>query len=317
MDNWAKHTEAEFATRYAPTELNRLPPWMEELADTHKIVVAETLGNELTWELSLAPDKHGHSSLIHALSNSPRKVVGLLLGRIENWLIECGGLATNTNTNSAIAMSQRLRQITDIILNYGDENELAKLHNFAVDRLGHDLIFQQRLVWLMALMRINSVAGIGMLEKQIETVEPAEESIAVTWFANVFGDRQDPIGLSNGRFNPRLLLRLVRFVYKHVRIQDDVERDGSYTPDVRDDAEVARNRVLRALFEAKGDDGWAAKLKLASDPLCAHIKDRILAVAMRIGRKSSIPFLLMNPRQLLLIGVARRRPLQAMPCSPC
>ena len=33
------------------------------------------------------------------------------------------------------------------------------------------------------------------------------------------------------------------------------------------------------MLEAKGEEGWAAKLEMADDPLCAHFKDRILAVA--------------------------------------
>ena len=36
---------------------------------------------------------------------------------------------------------------------------------------------------------------------------------------------------------------------------------------------------MNALFEAKGEEGWAAKMEMANDPLCAHFKDRILAVS--------------------------------------
>ena len=60
---------------------------------------------------------------------------------------------------------------------------------------------------------------------------------------------------------------------------DDAEHEGSYSPDTRDYAERARNRIVNALFEAKGEEGWAAKLEMANDPLCAHFKDHIIAVA--------------------------------------
>ena len=36
---------------------------------------------------------------------------------------------------------------------------------------------------------------------------------------------------------------------------------------------------MNALLEAKGEEGWAAKLEMANDPLCSHSKDRIIAVA--------------------------------------
>ena len=139
--------------------------------------------------------------------------------------------------------------------------------------------FALRLVWLSTLMRIDPQTGVEKLADQIEIVEPSERSDAVTWLASLFGDRQDGIGLGDERFTPQLLLRLLRLAYRHVRIQDDAHHEGSYSPDTRDDAEQARNNIVTALFNAKGKEGLAAKLEMAADPLCAHFKDRILAVA--------------------------------------
>ncbi|OGU08937.1 MAG: hypothetical protein A2075_20895 [Geobacteraceae bacterium GWC2_58_44] len=78
---------------------------------------------------------------------------------------------------------------------------------------------------------------------------------------------------------PKLLLRLLRLAYYHVRIEHDAKHEGSYTPDTRDDAERARNEIVSALFDTKGEEGWTAKLEMADDPLCAHFKDRVRAVA--------------------------------------
>src|SRR5262249_3327982 len=66
---------------------------------------------------------------------------------------------------------------------------------------------------------------------------------------------------------------------QHIRVGEDAEHDGSYTPDTRDRAERARNTVVNALLDAPGPDGWAAKLEMASDPLFAHFKDRVVALA--------------------------------------
>ena len=62
-------------------------------------------------------------------------------------------------------------------------------------------------------------------------------------------------------------------------IADDVVHEGSYSPEERDHAERGRNAIVSAIFEANGEEGWAAKLEMAADPLCEHFKDRILAVA--------------------------------------
>lgn len=135
------------------------------------------------------------------------------------------------------------------------------------------------LVWLSTLMRIDSQAGVEKLADQIEMVEPSERSDAVTWLARLFGDHQDGIGLSDKRFTPQLLLWLLRLAYRHLRIKDDAHHEGSYSPDTQDDAEQTRNSIATALFNAKGEEGFAAKLEMAADPLCAHLKNRILAVA--------------------------------------
>ena len=60
----------------------------------------------------------------------------------------------------------------------------------------------------------------------------------------------------------------------------------------RDHAERARDEIVNALFDMKGEEGWAAKLEMAADPLCAHFKDRILAAAEehRAQEFDSAPF---------------------------
>ena len=127
--------------------------------------------------------------------------------------------------------------------------------------------------------RAFTSATTSALEDRLRTAEPGARSEAVKWFSVLFGDRHDEINLKTPAFTPQLLLRLLRLAYHHVRPIDDVEHEGTYSPDTRDHAERARIEIVNALFEAKGKEGWAAKLEMANDPLCAHFKDRILAVA--------------------------------------
>ena len=278
--DWAaklSDAEAELAARYAPIELNGLPQWIERLGDRHPNAVDRTLGNELSWELSRPPGEHGHSGLLQGIGYAPERVARLFLPRLESWL-DAGGDRIN-GADNATGMTERVRQVTRVILQHGDVAEIKRLRERALQRLEQQLPFALRLVWLSTLMRIDPQAGVEKLADQIEIVEPSERSDAVTWLASLFWDRQDGIGLDDERFTPQLLLRLLRLAYRHVRIQDDAHHEGSYSPDIRDDAEQARNNIVTALFNAKGEEGLAAKLEMAADPLCAHFKDRILAVA--------------------------------------
>ena len=129
-------------------------------------------------------------------------------------------------------------------------------------------------------MQISPELGVSRLEELIREVEPRADSEAVRWFSVLFGDHRDGISLETEAFTPELLLKLVRIAYRHVRRDDDVMHQGSTnTPDMRDSAQYARNAIVSAVFKAKGEEGWAAKLKMAEDPLCSHFRDRILAFA--------------------------------------
>ncbi len=269
--------EARLAVRYAQVELNGLPHWMESLVCVHPHVVEQVLGNELAWELNQPPGEHGHSSLLQGIGYASDQVAKLFLPRLESWLDAEGTLLISHD--NATGMSERIRQVTQVILEHGDSGELERLQKRALQRLSQKMLFAERFIWLSILMRINPQVGVTKFTEQIEGIEPAKRSEAVTWFAGLFGDRRDAIGLSDERFSPQMLLCLLRLAYTHVRLKDDAHREGSYTPDTRDDAEHARNNIVSALFNAKGEEGLAAKLEMAADPLCAHFKDRILAVA--------------------------------------
>jgi len=141
------------------------------------------------------------------------------------------------------------------------------------------------LIWLSTLIRLNPESGVDALEEKLRDIEPEPLSKAVVWFTKLFNERHDGINIRNNDFTPVLLLRLVRLAYLHIRRQDDAEHEGSYTPDMRDNAEYARNAILTALLESQGEEGWQVKHDMAIDPLFSHFKDRVLALAQEAWAK--------------------------------
>ena len=270
--------EAKLAARYAPIELNGVPLWMESLVDAHPDAVDAILGNELSWELERKPRAHGHSMLLQDLSYAPEPVAKLFLPRLHEWL---DGDADVVDDACDLAGNvERLQKVIGAMLKNGDEDTRARVLSVARRRLQDNLPEEIIFVWLPTLMRVNPELGVSELENRIRTVEPGARSEAIKWFSVLFGDRHDAINLKTPAFTPQLLLQLLRLAYHHVRPVDDIKHEGSsYSPGTRDHAEQARNEIVSALFEAKGEEGWAAKLEMATDPLCAHFKDRILAVA--------------------------------------
>src|SRR4051794_29764724 len=131
-------------------------------------------------------------------------------------------------------------------------------------------------VWLSTLMRLDPDRATTCLENALEHETISQVGAGVKWFSDVFGDRHSGHILDPGQpgFSPAMLLRLVRLA----RPEDDVQHESSYSRDIRDYAERGRDALVSALLAKNGVDGFAAKLALAADPMCAHFKDRVLAV---------------------------------------
>lgn len=269
--------EAKLAARYAPIELNELPSWLESLIKAHPVLVDSILGNELSLELNSKPGVYGHSMLLQSISYAPNHVAMIFLPRLKTWLDENRDIVDDLNDLPGIV--ERLRQVINTMLKYGDEDIRAYLQATVSKRLQEDLPDKLIFVWLPTLMRINPELGVVALEDRIRIVKPEKYSEAVKWFSVLFGDRHDGINLRDTAFTPNLLLQLLHLVYYHVNPSDDANHDGAYTPDTRDNAEHGRNQIVSALLDMTGEEGWKAKLEMAKDPLCAHFKDRILAVA--------------------------------------
>ena len=282
--------EATLAARYALIELNGLPLWLENLVDVYPEAVDATIGNELTWELERKPGPDGNSILLQYISLAPEPVATLFLPRLREWLDGEGDILDSISNPTGAAL--RLGQVVRTMLRNGDEKTRAHLLALGCHRLQEDLPEELAFVWLGGLMRVNPSLGVTALEDRIRAVEPAVRSEAVTWFSVLFGDRHDAINLRAPAFTPELLLCLLRLAFLHVRPVDDVEHEGAYTPDARDQAQWARHQILSALLEATGEDGWAAKLEMAGDPLFGHFKDRVLAIAEERWAEEfdSVPF---------------------------
>jgi hypothetical protein len=280
--NWAKRLteqEAELACRYAPLELNGFPSWLESLAIEHPAAVDRVLGEELTISLRETVDAIVYSMFLHNISNTSAIVATLFVPRIRAWLTEVAKADAQPNNPQ---FEQNLRQAVEILLKSGNDNDRRFIETTAKQRIANGLAVPFPGVWLPVLLHLNPVAGVEVLEQGLKGSVVSTTGAGVQLFARLFDRDHGRLGvdLSEPRFTPPLLLRLLRLIYQHVRIEDDTHHnEGHYTPDTRDNAERGRNTVLSALLATTGPEGWARKLEMANDPLFAHFKDRAIALA--------------------------------------
>jgi hypothetical protein len=270
--------EACLAARYAPLELNGFPSWLDSLIEAHPKAVDDVLGEELALSLREPLENNSHSIVLQNIRHASPRVVALFTPRISAWLDEALGALGD---NAPAEARDRLSQAVDILLHSGNGGQLPKLEALAERGLADGLSAPYAGVWLPVLLQLNPEKGVTALERGLAEVAPSARGPGVDWFAALFGrdHRETAIDLRNPAFTPALLLRLVRLAYKHVRFNEDVHHEGLYSPDERDHAESGREAVLKALLATTGNAGWAAKLKMAEDPLFAHFKYRAIALA--------------------------------------
>ena len=307
--DWGKklsYDEAVLAARFALVEFDNLPAWIDSLVLAHPKAVEQEIGDELTWELEQVPNDVGYSMLLQHISYTSERVVRLFLPRLRVWL-DANTSQVNGEEGEA-GMANRIRQVARVILKHGDGAAIEHLFEVACQKIDSGLSNKLRLAWFPSLMRIDPALGMDVLAKEIRGVEPAQYSDAVILLATLFADREDSIDLGNPAFTPDLLLRLVRLAHQHIKREDDIHHQGSFSPDVRDDAQQLRFFLMDALLQAKGEEAWAIKMEMVEDPLFAHYKDRNKANAEE-NRAQEIDSQVFNETQVIQLIQSRESPV--------
>lgn len=279
--NWAKALsigDARLASRYALLELNGFPSWLANLAEAQPVAVDEVLGAELTYELNEIVPKRRHSMLLENIAHATPALAGLFQPRLKAWMDE--NIVPKTLEKSD-EVAELKRRVLDVLLKNGDE----KLHKYfvtvAANQLTCGLGSATARIWLPVMMWMDPAVGVEHLEQGLNKLEPGLLGSGVDWMALLFGEpyHEMYIDLRTPKYSPRVLLRLLRLAYSHVRPFEDITHEGAYSPSSRDHAQRGRDALLSALMDSKGPEAWNVKLEMADDPLFARIRDRTLLMA--------------------------------------
>lgn len=272
--------DIETAIRYVPWYHNGFPAWLYALAARHPDSVDRLLGHELSWQLSRSASGQGWSITLENINHAAPPLARLFLPRLRAWLDTNGGLP-GANDDADVA-ARRLEQVTDVLLKFGDEADRKMLGDLAAAALARDANEPFAHVFLPILFAVDPDRAVKRFEAICDAIPISRHSEAVRWFGILFGrhHRGRGVNLKQAAMTPDLLIRLLRLAYTHVQLVEDAEHEGSYSPDMRDDAETARSALLSAIIDLGGPEGWAAKHRIASEPEFAHIRDRLHALAI-------------------------------------
>lgn len=267
--------DAEHAARLAPEEMDGVPPWLAQLVAHHPEVVDRTLGRELSTQLDDAVT-FAFPGLLADFSRADHCILEFFAPRVEEWLLKTA--ASFDGEHEQARMYDHLERALDYLLRSSADE--SRLLDVARRRLEDDPCGPFVLLWLMLMLSTSPEDAIATLERLVDPLDPHPRyQLSVSLFAT-FSDRRSARfcpDLSDPRFTPPMLLRLVRLAYAQIRLVDDVERTGTgtYSPTARDEAQHGRGAILSALLGRTGPEAWAVKQVMRADPLFAHFKDRL------------------------------------------
>lgn len=313
---WAAHLtpdQAETAIRYAPKSAPSFPAWLDALAVAHPETVEHVLGGEISWILSSPVKSQDRSILLQDIFHATAVIARLFLPRIRTWLQSTGGLPRETDDVAGAA--DRLEQVLDILLKFGDAADLQTIGEMASAALAQGSNAPFSRVLLPALFAVDPERAVIQLEAICSDFAVSRESSAVAWFARLFGGLQRGRGVDLRRpeMTAGLLLRLLRLAYQHVIPGKDAVHEGAYSPDMRDDAETGRNLLLNAVMELGGSEGWKAKYEIANDPDFKHLSDRLHTLALDKSARES-DNVVMRPDEVVKLD-GRKEPAPRSPAE--
>ncbi|WP_143514165.1 ATP-binding protein [Pseudomonas syringae] len=272
--------DARIAAHYICVENLSSPAWFNQLVDSWPLIVQDTLGSQLRWELTKTAEPGDQSWVLHALRRSPTSVMQPFISVFQHWIVSF--IEPQVDTGEHHAAWERANAVLKILVSLRNEIGPDFLLTTVGDkqRAATTSAFSQ--LWLSAYLALDHDAAIVEITRILASEAPTPMGAGVVLFANLFGGRWNslPFDLDFGRFSVDQHVRLLKLAYQHIRATDDARREGTFTPDVRDDAQQARNTLLGSFLRLEGAKAWKAKMALAADPRFSHFQDRLRALAV-------------------------------------
>lgn len=124
----------------------------------------------------------------------------------------------------------------------------------------------------------------GVLDEQIKELRSTR---AEDLLGYLFGPYRGGRVTALLKAKPTSVARLLRTIYRQVRLEDDEESDLIKSTEGRGDAEMARNAVLTSLIEMPGEEPYRLMLTLSAEPELAASGHRFLELAHRMAETAA------------------------------
>lgn len=123
--------------------------------------------------------------------------------------------------------------------------------------------------WFAVWVGVDPEAAIPALAQHLSGIAVASDrtDFAMRFVLGLWGGRRsETYGARNKFHTPQHLKLLYALMHQHIRVADDIVRTagGVYSPEMRDDAQDARNRLLEEVNKLPGKEAFLALADIAA-----------------------------------------------------
>ncbi len=250
--------EASHAMRYITKELNGFPNWFEVIYNVHPKIALSAIWKEVCWELDNSKCDQPMHYVLHDLVYHAPWLHADLVNLIKGWL-SVNSLKSQQNINYCIT----------ILANGGID--LSWLAEFARLRVLAGEPADQFASWYAVWVDIEPETGVLAVQTWLEGLDAGAATVEAQKFITLLmGTRRSNQEWAKAKsFHTALYLKsLYLLIHKYISVVDDINRanSGVYSPELRDDAQDARNQLFKLLSEIPGKETYIALTELA----CEH-----------------------------------------------
>jgi hypothetical protein len=256
--------EARLSARYAVNELNGFAPWIYELAAAQPQAVREILVTCIKGEWLWSAEHQGAHEVIYDLVYYGETLVPVIRQDLFE-LFKQGDPPNKRILHDAAAVL-----VHDVTIPPSD------LLSLISSRASSSADNESFVLWVSIWLQFDATAALEILKTRLQT--PSGSCNMVRLCSMLSGKRHDrsPQVEKPSYLAPEILRHFIPLVYQYVKVEEDIDRKGSYTPTARDDAQDFRNTLLDRLAKDTSLGALNVLIELADEPVLARLRDWIL-----------------------------------------
>lgn len=251
--NALSEAEAENATRYALLELNGFPVWLPSLHVVHPQTVIDVVIAEIDHELAVEdPKSEGQYVLSDASWGGDwmwDRLAPLIVSRLRKPPKSVGNL----------------RHMLSIVQGSPlDDATLAKLAAPKAKMTGN---LDTAPIWFAIWVGVDPAVAIPGLAARLAEIDKDDDKtlFAMRFITALVGGRRESRSARQGYRTVEYMKALYLLMHGYVREKDDIDRagKGAYSPELRDDAQDARDALFSFIRETSGKEAFLALMDIS------------------------------------------------------